>query len=244
MRIHTKLLASTAVAAALFAVTAVEAGKTRVLIITGDDVEPAHNWREYSAATLEVLQQSKKFDVTLVEKISVLDDAKALKKFDVIYFMMYNAKTPDPSPAGKANLLNFVKKGKGFVVSHLASASFKDWAEFKALCGRYWVMGKSGHGPRSVFQAKVVDTKHPITKGVTDFSVDDELYAKLEGNGPIQLLVTADSDWSKKTEPLAFTCTYGKGRVFHHTFGHDGKAIHTPMVEKLIVQGTAWAAKK
>jgi len=54
--------------------------------------------------------------------------------------------------------------------------------------------------------------------------------------------VQADSDWSKQTEPLAFTLAYGKGRVFHHTFGHDGKAINTPEVKKLIAQGTAWAA--
>ena len=32
---------------------------------------------------------------------------------------------------------------------------FKEWAEFRQLCGRVWVMGSSGHGPRSVFKAKV-----------------------------------------------------------------------------------------
>jgi type 1 glutamine amidotransferase len=56
--------------------------------------------------------------------------------------------------------------------------------------------------------------------------------------------VTADSDFSKKTEPLAFTVEYGKGRVFSTTFGHDGKAIKTPEVAKLYVQGVEWAAGK
>ena len=32
--------------------------------------------------------------------------------------------------------------------------------------------------------------------------------------------------------------------AFHHTFGHDVKALSTPEVKTLIVQGTAWAAKK
>jgi type 1 glutamine amidotransferase len=105
-------------------------------------------------------------------------------------------------------------------------------------------MGTSGHGPRDVFRAVIVDKASPITQGVNDFNQDDELYAKLQGDAPIHVLVQADSDWSKKTEPLAFTLDYGKGRVFHHAFGHDAKAINTPEVKKLIVQGTAWAAGK
>jgi len=105
------------------------------------------------------------------------------------------------------------------------------------------VMGKSGHGPRSVFKAKIANKEHPITKGLDDFEQDDELYAKLEGNEPITVLVTGDSDWSKKTEPLAFILQYGNGRVFHHTFGHDGKALNNSTVRKLIVRGTEWAAR-
>jgi type 1 glutamine amidotransferase len=103
-------------------------------------------------------------------------------------------------------------------------------------------MGKSGHGPRGVFKANITKLEHPITKGLEDFETDDELYAKLLGDTPIQVLVTANSDWSKATEPLVFTLEYGKGRVFHETFGHDGKAIKTPNVSKLIQRGTEWAA--
>ncbi len=88
-------------------------------------------------------------------------------------------------------------------------------------------MGTSGHGPRSVFKAKVVDAASPITKGVKDFDQDDELYGKLQGDAPIHVLMQADSDWSKQAEPLAFTLDYGQGRVFHHTFGHDAKALNS-----------------
>ena len=216
--------------------------KTKVLLITGDDVSGPHDWLSCAAATREVLKESGRFDVDVVGSPEVLANNANLKDVGVIYFMMYNAKTPTLSDKGKENLLNFVKDGKGLVVTHLSSASFKEWPEFKALCGRTWVMGTSGHGPRGVFKAVVVDKASPITKGVDDFNQDDELYARLQGDVPIHVLLQAESDWSKKTEPLAFTLDYGKGRVFHHTFGHDAKAINTPEVKKLIVQGTAWAA--
>ena len=68
----------------------------------------------------------------------------------------------------------------------------------------------------------------------TDFEADDELYAKLLGDAPITVLVEADSDWSKKTEPLVFWQDYGKGRVFYNAYGHDGKALSTPEVKKII----------
>jgi type 1 glutamine amidotransferase len=103
-------------------------------------------------------------------------------------------------------------------------------------------MGTSGHGPRSVFEAKVTDKEHPITKGLENFPIDDELYAKLQGNEPIKVLVEADSDWSKKTEPLVFVREYGEGRVVQNAFGHDKKAILTPSVAKIIARGAEWAA--
>lgn len=215
--------------------------KIKVLIVTGDDVG-SHPWPEVSQATRDMLVASGKFDVRVCEDAGVLASAESVKRYDLIFLALYNAKTPTLTDVAKANLLEFVKGGKGFAVAHLASASFKEWDEFKKLCGRYWVMGKSGHGPRSVFKTKIADKDDPITKGLEDFEADDELYAKLEGDGPIHVLAEADSDWSKKTEPLAFTLSYGQGRVFHEAFGHDAKALKNPSVQKLIQRGCEWAA--
>ncbi len=213
----------------------------KVLLITGDDVG-THPWREMSETTREILVNSGKFDVKVVEDPLILESETALKNYDVIVFTIYSAKLKELPAQAQENLLNYVKSGKGFFVQHLASASFPQWTEFGKLCGRHWVMGTSGHGPRSVFQSKIADKQHPITAGLSDFEVDDELYAKLQGNEKIQVLVTADSDWSKVTEPLVFVQNYGKGRVVHNAYGHDRKALMTPNVQKIIVRGTEWAA--
>ncbi len=217
------------------------ASKIRVLLIGGDDVS-AHNAREICDATRDVLLKSGKFDVRVCEDPMILDSEAALTPYDVVAFVMYTAKTPMISDRAKENLLGFVKEGKGFYVQHLASASFGKWPAFGELCGRHWVMGTSGHGPRSVFEAKITTKEHPITKGMKDFKIDDELYAKLQGSGPIDVLVEADSPWSNKTEPLVFTRGFGKGRSVHNAFGHDGKVISDPNVAKLICRGVEWAA--
>lgn len=224
------------------AAVAAEPAKIRVLLIAGDDVA-AHPWREVSEGVRADLVKAGKFDVKVCEDPAALESASLLKPYDVIVFTIYTTNaTPMISDKAKENLLNFVKEGKGFFVQHLASASFAKWDEFGKLCGRKWVMGTSGHGPRSVFEAKIAKKDHPITKGMEAFKVDDELYAKLQGDTPIEVLVEADSDWSKKTEPLVFTHQYGKGRVVHNAFGHDGKVVADPNVAKIIVRGVEFAA--
>jgi type 1 glutamine amidotransferase len=225
-------------------VGAEDAAKIKTLLITGDDVKP-HPWKETSAASKDILAASGKFEVTVVEDLAILEKKDDLGKFDLIVYMRYNTKKEagEPTDAGKANLLDFVKGGKGFVVCHLSSASFNGWEEWNKLCGRHWIMGKSGHGPRSVFKSKIADKADSITKGAEDFEIDDELYAKLAGEEKIHVLVEADSDWSKKTEPLMFTLPYGQGRVFHDAYGHDGKAVNTPAHAKLFARGCEWAAK-
>ncbi|MCL5279719.1 MAG: ThuA domain-containing protein [Planctomycetes bacterium] len=239
-----KVLALAAMVAVLFCLGAKAPQKPaqiKVLLITGDDVG-AHPWREISETTREILVGSGKFDVKVVEDPLILESAAALKNYDVIVFTIYAQKQGELPAQAQENLLNYVKSGKGFFVQHLATASFPKWDEFGKLCGRKWVMGTSGHGPRSVFESQIVDKEHPITKGLTNFTTDDELYAKLQGNEDIHVLIQADSPWSKKTEPLIFVKNYGLGRVVHNAYGHDRKALMTPSVQKIILRGTEWAA--
>ena len=241
MRMSMLALAALLSASLAPSVPAADAAKIHVLLWTGDDVK-VHNWKETAPATRDILAASGRFDVTVSEDPAALDSADALKAYQVIYVCRYNASTPTLGEAGRQNLLDFVKGGKGLVVTHLSSASFKDWDEWKKLCGRYWVMGKSGHGPRGTFKVHVVEKADPVMQGLEDFETSDELYAKLQGDAPIRTLATADSDFSKKTEPLVFTTDYGQGRVFSHTFGHDVKALEPAAVRAIVVRGTEWAA--
>ena len=243
-----RLLASAALLAMICCIPAGMAAKSarkapiRVLLIAGDDIAPYHDWREISEKTREVLAASGRFDVKVCEDPLILESTTALGRYDVIALTLYNRSMPTITGQAKENLLEFVKGGKGFYVQHLASASFKEWEEFGRLCGRKWVMGKSGHGPRGVFKANIVKKDHPITKGMEDFRIFDELYSKLQGDEKIEVLVSADSDFSKKTEPLVFVRPYGKGRSVHNALGHDSKAIMNPSMQKLIRRGIEWAA--
>ena len=74
-------------------------GKIKVLLITGDDVG-AHNWREISETTREILVASKKFDVKVCEDPLILESETALKEYDVIVFTIYARRMPMPPGSG------------------------------------------------------------------------------------------------------------------------------------------------
>ena len=88
----------------------------KVLLVTGDDVQPAHNWREVSQALRDILVTSGKFEVRVCEDAGVLDSAATLGRYDLVLLAMYNAKTPTLSAGAKENLASFVKGGKGLVI--------------------------------------------------------------------------------------------------------------------------------
>lgn len=214
----------------------------KALFVTGRDVG-AHPWRETTPALRKILEDSGKFEVVVCEDPAILESKAAIDKYDIILMNYYNQGVPPISDQAKENLSNFIKGGKGFVPFHLSSASWSEWPEWRKICGRNWIMRTSGHGPYGEFSSKVVKPDHPIAKGVpAEFKTEDELYAKLQGDEKINVIVEAYSDWSKKIEPLCFTVDYGKGRVYHHCYGHRVSSIENPPVAKLWLQGCEWAA--
>lgn len=221
-------------------VHAAEPKKIQVLIVTGFDV-PSHPWRKTTPQAREVLEATGRFDVKVCEDVGIFESS-TLDKYDVIVLNYGYWKEPDPSEKGKAGLLNYVKRGKGLVALHFACSSFQDWDEYRELLGRVWVKGTGGHGPRSKFTVKIRAADHPITRGMSDFEMDDELYSKLSGDAEIRVLATAYSTWSKNVEPMVFVKKYGKGRVCHNVLGHDVRARDNGAYEKLLRRGVEWAA--
>src|SRR5262245_46755547 len=83
------------------------ADKVRVLIVTGFDVG-AHKWEESAKLNQAILEQSGRFDVAVSSDKEIFASPK-LRDYDVLVLNFGFWEEPDPSEAGKAGLLNYVK---------------------------------------------------------------------------------------------------------------------------------------
>ena len=111
------------------------------------------------------------------------------------------------------------------------------------------------HGSQHEYILNCRNQNHPITKGlpVEWLHAKDELYDRMRGPADIEdLLYTAYSDTSTggsgREEPLLFTVSYGKGRVFHTMLGHAGEsadnnpAMQCAGFQATLLRGSEWAA--
>ncbi|HMC27126.1 MAG TPA: PVC-type heme-binding CxxCH protein, partial [Verrucomicrobiae bacterium] len=93
-------------------------------------------------------------------------------------------------PTERRDGLNeFLKRGGGIVVIHTAAVS-ADPAHWKSIIGGAWVNGTTKwlEGPMSLYY---VGAEHPITKGLSNFDLDDEIYYDMDLSRDIQVLAAA-----------------------------------------------------
>ena len=211
----------------------------RVLIVTGIDY-PGHKWQETTPVLAVALTNDSRLQVDVLADPYLLGETD-LKPYSAVILHFMNWEKPDPNEKAQENLRSFVDRGGGMVMIHFACGAFRDWPEFGNLAGRIYDRTNT-HDPRGPFRVEIANTNHAITRGISSFAVDDELYTCLTGDKPIDLLASARSKVTQQNHPMAFVHRYGKGRVFQTPLGHDVKALRSGQTLELIRRGTLWAA--
>jgi type 1 glutamine amidotransferase len=110
--------------------------------------------------------------------------------------------------------------------------------------------GRGGsHGSQRPFQVVVRNSDHPVTKGMPAvwLHAKDELYDRLRGPAEnMTVLATAFSEPKAggrgEHEPIIFTISYGKGRVFHTPMGHADYSMKCVGFQATLCRGAEWAA--
>jgi uncharacterized protein len=145
----------------------------------------------------------------------------------------------------KARFRGFLQKGKGLVVLHHALVSFPGWSDYEAIIGGGYSQadeksGKAGYQHDVEIPVQIAAKDHPITRGLADFVIHDEIYWGFRvGRNVTPLLTTTQP---KSGNPIAWVNPYEKNRVVYLQLGHGRTAYEHPQYRELVARSIRWAA--
>lgn len=165
--------------------------------------------------------------------------AAQLENTDVL--VMFCAEGGTILPDERVRLEAFLKRGGGLQVIHDAVCG-NDPQWFKTVVGGAWEHGKSKwlHGHVGIY---VQDYEHPITKGMSNFFIDDEIYWDLHLMPEAKVIATAFRTAHEIT-PQAWVYEKDGYRANVNLLGHRHASFALPHVRAMILRGIAWTGKR
>jgi hypothetical protein len=244
------LLGLVALAAAVAAAPAQAADPpNRVLYVT----HSAGYRHDVLPLTQSILTQlgetSGAFALTVTEDVSVFR-GENLRGYAAVMF--YTTGELPMSAPQKAAFLDFVRSGGGFVGVHSATDTFYQWPDYLELIGGYF----NDHPWRQSVRIEVVDPTSRLVGFLgTALQIEDEIYqiSDFDHRGS-HVLLRLDPESVDLTKagvhrrfygwPLAWTRSYGQGRVFYTALGHGAAVWQDPRYQQLLLNAILWTTRK
>jgi uncharacterized protein len=242
-------------------------GKKKLLVVADVQTGYQHNSINHTMAVIDTLGRSSGEFVTFLRTDSELVtkspitvksaryargniNARNLDYFDAVFFLGSGEGTL--SDQQKADLLSYVHDdGKGIVLGHAQGVNFYNWPEWGDMIGGFM----ASEYPITGMYAKVAD---PSWASAAAFGKDSFFWAdqwpvlKPEfTRGSVHTIVALDPSRMTPEQaakgrpdrylPIVWAKSYGKGRVFNMTGGHNDATLDDPKTQALLLEGIEWA---
>ena len=182
--------------------------------------------------------------------VQPLDDFSSPRESDrdfydvAVFYNMHKQGPEDENRPGwmgrpRQALESWVSTGKGIVMLHHAILAFPDWEPWVQMVGvEADTFDTFSHNETMGIQ--VVDSDHPITRGVSDWEMIDETYVMGEPDSDSHLLLVTDHP--KCMRSIGWTRQYNDTRVFCFQSGHDNQTWSHENFQTVLARGILWAA--
>jgi type 1 glutamine amidotransferase len=150
-------------------------------------------------------------------------------------------------PAQQARFHSLLARGTGLLVLHHALCAIqKSWPDYERIIGGLYPTDAAAKnvGYRHDVDIPVVITNHdhPITRGLADFTVRDEIYWGFRVGADVTPLITTTHPESGK--PLAWCRTEEKSRIVYLQLGHGLPCYDDPHYRELVARSLRWVAQR
>lgn len=155
----------------------------------------------------------------------------------------------------KKSLMDFVKSGKGFVGIHAATDTFYNWSEYGEMVGGYFDGHPWNAGQPVSIKVEPGQEKHPLVAMFEGRNLEfkEEIYQFKApyDSSKYHMLLRLDTEKTdmkvggvKRTDKdfgVAWARSWGQGRVFYCSIGHNHEMYWNPLVLRHYLAGIQWA---
>lgn len=199
-------------------------------------------------ALLASLLRDNGFTVEVFDTLDAFRDLQKLMDLDLIVpvWTMGRISHEQLDPVLKA-----VQGGVGIGGCHGGMCdAFREATDWQFMTGGQWVAHPGNDGVE--YTVRITDPDHPITRGLSDFTVRSEQYYMHVDPANTVLAVTrfpAPGVGGPHTAngpvdmPVVWTKMYGNGKVFYCSLGHTVSVLEQPEVKEIMRRGLLWAAR-
>jgi uncharacterized protein len=156
-----------------------------------------------------------------------------INDYDVFLDYTHGGKLTDEQTE---SVIKFVEGGKALVGIHSSAVDKGSPKYDKLLGGKYY-----SHSEEAESEVYIGDTIHPITSGMKDFKIVDEIYALAYEPNTFQVLI--DGKVKGVVYPICWIKEYGKGKVTFLSLGHGEQAFNNENFQELVIRMIKWATE-
>jgi uncharacterized protein len=205
---------------------------------------------EVIPASREILKQigetAPQFEVTATEDVAAFT-TENLRRYDAVVFFTTGELPMDD--AQQRAFIDFVRNGGGFLGVHSATDTFYRWPEYGKLIGGYF----DQHPWHQTVRIDVADRSDPLVAFIgPSMALTDEIYQIRDfdaaGSHVLLRLDPASVDLTRENVhrhpygwPLAWTRSFGNGRVFYTALGHEEAVWRDGRYQTLLHNAVLWA---
>jgi hypothetical protein len=163
--------------------------------------------------------------------------------YDVVVFYNMHMETPNPEAGAwdalvKTALDQIGESSQGVLLLHhsiLAWPELELWNDLTGVQERGF-----GYHIGETVTYDIAAPEHPITKGLSSWTMMDETYTMIEPPASCQVLITTEHERSMKS--IAWTNQYKQVKVFCYQSGHDNATYTDASFRTVLNRGIEWLA--
>jgi type 1 glutamine amidotransferase len=197
----------------------------------------------------EMGEKTGAFQVTVTQDVGAFTKEN-LKNYSAVMF--YTTGELPFTDEEKRALVDFLKSGHGFVGVHSATDTLYEWGAYHQIIGGYF----NNHPWHQLVTVDVVDPNSKLVSSLgKSFQITDEIYQigdfRADDTHVLLALDPTSVDLKKATVrrryygwPIAWTRTFGKGRVYYNSLGHEEAVWNDPRYQDMILKAIKWVMRE